>query len=301
MSRAVLHLSDVHFGSEHARARAATILRVIETLRPDLVVVSGDLTQRARTAEFAEARAFLEAIRVPRVVVPGNHDVPLWNVARRLTQPLRKWRRSMPDEPTSTFEDAELAVVGIDTTRRFGVKGGHVGAEDLRHVEGALQTASDTACRIVVGHHPLDLPEVGGPGDTALGGRRALARLAGLGVELVLSGHLHASHAFRPIDRASGAGRPVLLVSAGTATSHRGRGPETHVNSFNLIHVRRWQIGVTTYLHTRSGTTYLAGEPTWFPRVRPTLRAHAGAGRGAPRPPAPGRPPRRRVDADGDA
>ena len=284
MNRTLLHLSDLHFGSPQARARARTLLGVIDALRPDLVAVSGDLTQRARSAEFAEAREFLDAMRAPRVVVPGNHDVPLWNVARRLLSPLGKWHRHLGTATQTTYLDAGLAVVGIDSTRRLGVKGGLVGSDDLWAVARTLHGAAEGACRIVVAHHPLEHATKAGPGDTAMGGRRALHALARLGVELVLSGHVHESGTFRPVDRSSGRDGPVLLVNAGTATSHRGRRSERDANSFNLITVRSSEIGVATYVHSPSGVTYVAEDVTWFPRVRRAARRarRSGGGGGAP-------------------
>lgn len=272
MNRTVLHLSDLHFGSAHARARARTLLGVIDALRPDLVVVSGDLTQRARSTEFAEARDFLDAMRAPRVVVPGNHDVPLWNVARRLLSPLGKWHRHLGATTTTSFLDAGLAVVGIDSTRRLGLKGGIVASDDLWAVARTLHGAAEGACRIVVAHHPLEHATTAGAGGTAMGGRRALHGLARLGVELVLSGHLHESGTFRPVDRLSGLDGPILLVNAGTATSHRGRRSERDVNCFNLITVRPSEIGVATYVHSRSGVTYVAEDVEWFPRARQAAR-----------------------------
>ncbi len=281
MSRSILHVSDVHFGSDHARARAKTLIAVIETIHPDVVVVSGDLTQRARSAQFGEARAFLDEIRVPRVVVPGNHDVPLWNVAKRFVSPLSKWRRWMRMEPTSLYVDREVAILGIDTTRRFGIKGGLVGSNEIREVEEQLGDVPEHACRVVVGHHPLATLSRAAGGDSAMGGRRALTRLAALGVELVLSGHLHETHVFHPVDRSTGVAGGVLLVSAGTATSHRGRRTEAHANSFNVITVEARRIGVTTYLHTQRGETFVAGELTWFPRTR-VARTRAASVRATP-------------------
>src|ERR1051325_9213684 len=115
----IFHFSDIHFGGAQAPNVAEAILAEIATIRPDVVVVSGDLTQRARTAQFREARAFLDRIEAPKVVVPGNHDVPLWNVVDRFFSPLEKYRRWITDDLNPIYKDDDLVVMGIDTTRSF--------------------------------------------------------------------------------------------------------------------------------------------------------------------------------------
>lgn len=267
MSRSIIHLSDVHFGSEHATSRASALLAAIRAIRPDVVVVSGDLTQRARRREFEEARRFLEAIEAPCVVVPGNHDVPLWNLAKRFVAPLAGWRRWLRTDPTPRYVDDEVAIVGIDTTRRFGVKGGSISRADLDDVARHFDATPARVCRIVVGHHPVATLERHGAGDSPLGARRALARFAALHVEMVLAGHLHETQAFHPVERRTGVKGQVLLINAGTATSNRGRRAEAHVNSFNVVTVLARTIQVTTYLHARQGDGFVALEPNSFRRA----------------------------------
>src|SRR5215216_6107299 len=124
--KTILHFSDIHFGGGQAPNWAEAILAEVDAIKPTLVVVSGDLTQRARTAQFREARAFLDRINAPLIVVPGNHDVPLWNVFNRFMAPLEKYRRWITDKLNPVYEDDALFVMGIDTTRSFTIKGGRI-------------------------------------------------------------------------------------------------------------------------------------------------------------------------------
>src|SRR5947209_3581481 len=114
--RKIVHLSDLHFGRIDERV-VGPLAEVVRELRPSLVVVSGDLTQRARSSEFREARAFLDSLPRPQVVVPGNHDVPLWDVLARFSRPLEKFRRYISDDTEPLYEDEEMAVAGVNTPR----------------------------------------------------------------------------------------------------------------------------------------------------------------------------------------
>src|SRR5215210_6582583 len=114
--RKVVHLSDLHFGRVDESV-LKPLIQTVEELKPDVVAVSGDLTQRARSHQFKEARAFLDALPGHQIVVPGNHDVPLWNVFARFLQPLTKYRRYITQELRPFYSDEELAIMGINTAR----------------------------------------------------------------------------------------------------------------------------------------------------------------------------------------
>jgi 3',5'-cyclic AMP phosphodiesterase CpdA len=241
--RSLVHLSDIHFGRVNHEV-IAPLIETIVNLKPDLVAVSGDLTQRARSHQFKEARAFLDQLPQPQIVVPGNHDVPLHNVFARFAQPLHKYRRYITDDLRPFYHDEEIAVLGVNTARSLTIKGGRINEEQVAWMRERLCAASDQAVKVVVTHHPFDLPE--GHDESALLGRArmAMAHLASCGADLFLAGHLHISHTTHSAKRYQIEGHSALVVQAGTATSDRGRGEE---NSFNVIRIERPLIAVERF------------------------------------------------------
>ena len=231
--RTLVHLSDLHFGRID-EALIKPLTAQIERLKPDLVVVSGDLTQRARAEEFREARLFLDTLAAPLIVVPGNHDIPLHNVFNRLLRPLRKYQRHITHELDPFYRDDEIAVVGINTARSLTLKNGRISEVQMDRVRKHLNDVQSPVTRIVVTHHPIDLPRH--LGDKHLVGRAsaAMSVFAGCRIDLLLAGHLHASHAADTSERYQIGRYSAVAVQAGTATSTRGRG---ETNSFNIIRV----------------------------------------------------------------
>lgn len=231
--RVLVHLSDLHFGRIDERL-VGPLRRALEGLRPSLVVVSGDLTQRARRSQFRKARAFLDALPAPHLVVPGNHDVPLYDVVRRFMSPLGRYRRYISDEPEPFYVDREIAVAGLNTARSLTVQGGRINRRQLDRMRERLAGLDRSLVRIVVTHHPFDAPA--GHDERKLVGRASMAMqtLAECRVDLCLAGHLHVGHVTRAARRYVLDGHDLLIVQAGTATSTRGRG---EANSFNVLHV----------------------------------------------------------------
>lgn len=233
--RTLVHLSDLHFGRTDL-AVLEPLLASIEATRPDVVVVSGDLTQRARAAEFRGARDFLARIDAPMIVVPGNHDVPLYRVWERFLSPLGKFKRHFGRDLTPSFVDDEIAVVGINTARSLTFKSGRINQEQMAEIHRLLDPIDAKVTKIVVTHHPFDLPD--DPGGVKLVGRAraAMEVFAQCGVDILLAGHFHTSQAGDTSARHDLSGYAALVVQAGTATSTRGRGEE---NSFNVLRVTR--------------------------------------------------------------
>jgi 3',5'-cyclic AMP phosphodiesterase CpdA len=238
--RTLAHLSDLHFGRVDEQLIEPLISAVAE-VKPDLVAISGDLTQRARSHQFREARAFLDALPQPQIVVPGNHDVPLHNVFTRFLQPLDKYKRHITDDLQPVYIDEEIAVVGVNTARSLTFKGGRINEDQLARIREELCGADGEVIKIVVTHHPFDLPE--GYSDRDLVGRAQMAMkgLADCGADLFLAGHLHVSHTGHTAKRYNIRGHSALVVQAGTASSTRGRG---EANSFNVIRIHRPNITV---------------------------------------------------------
>ena len=241
--RSIVHLSDIHFGRVNAQV-IAPLIESIKKIDPDLVAVSGDLTQRARSSQFLEARAFLDELPKPQIVVPGNHDVPLHNVFTRFAQPLTKYRRYITADLRPFYHDEELAVLGVNTARSLTIKGGRINEEQIEWMRERLSEVDPGAVKVVVTHHPFDLPE--GHDERQLVGRARLAMetLASCGADLFLAGHLHVSHTTHSATRYKIKGHSALVVQAGTAASTRGRGEE---NSFNVLRIDRPHIAVERF------------------------------------------------------
>lgn len=241
--RKILHLSDLHFGRTDP-AVVTALRQIAQRLDPDLIAVSGDLTQRARKREFVAARAFLDSLAPPKIVVPGNHDIPLYNIAARFLRPLERYRRHLTFEVEPVFVDDEIAVVGLNTARSLTFKGGRVNRDQVQRAIVLFCGTSDERIRILVTHHPFDLP--GMRETTHLVGRAAMA-MATLGEclpDLLLAGHLHLHGTGTTADRYDLGGHSAIVVQAGTATSTRIRGAQ---NSFNLIHVDRGTIAIDRF------------------------------------------------------
>jgi 3',5'-cyclic AMP phosphodiesterase CpdA len=264
--RTLVHLSDLHLGRLDP-ALLEPLISTVRGIRPDLVVVSGDFTQRATVRQFGAARRFLDALDARSLSIPGNHDVPLWNVAARFFTPLDRYKRFICVDLEPEYRDDEIVVVGVNTARSFAWGEGRINRAQVDKLIDRLSAAPRDATRIVVTHHPFDLPP--GIGDERLLGRAraAMARLASAGADLFLSGHLHLSHVSHSAERYRIAGHSALIVQAGTV-SMRGRGEEP---SFNVLRLDRpalalgrflWQPGSRRFVESAFGI-YRRGSEGW--------------------------------------
>ncbi len=235
--RRLIHLSDLHYGRVNPDLEAPLLQRLHE-LSPDLVVISGDLTQRALSDQFKAARAFMDRIPAPVLTIPGNHDTPLYNVCERLLRPFSRYKRHISRDLEPVFSDAEMTVVGVNTVNPFAWQRGKLGRSARARASRAL--GEDTGkMRIVALHHP---PEQDPETDKKLmkGARKALIELSNCGADVVLSGHLHqaATAPFR-------AAPDLLFVQAGTGLSTRLRG--TQDNTFNQLDIEGEALSVVTW------------------------------------------------------
>lgn len=246
--RKIVHLSDIHFGTADL-VIAGRVVDKIKELEPHIVVVSGDLTQRAKSREFIAAKEFLDQLPQPQIVVPGNHDVPLHNIFDRFFKPLEKFQKYITDDLSPTFIDDELVIVGVNTARSMTIKGGRISHEQIAGVQAEFEGLSESMLKVVVTHHPFDLPEGGDEDDIVGRAEKAMPLISDSGGDLFLAGHLHVSNIETTAKRYTlENGRVALIIQAGTATSVRVRG---EVNSFNLIefdhpnlHVQRFECNV---------------------------------------------------------
>ena len=227
----LLHISDPHFGTERAPVVEA-LVALARQQRPDLVVLSGDITQRARRQQFGLARAFVGRLGAPVLAVPGNHDIPLFNLAARLAWPYAGFRRAFGGhafgnalEPV--FSSPDLLVIGVNTTRWYRHEDGEVSAQQITRVAQRLATAAPGQLRLVVVHQPIAVQRAEDEHDRLHGQAAALARWAAAGADLVLGGHIHLPY----VMALAGLARPIWVVQAGTAVSQRVRaGVPTSVN-----------------------------------------------------------------------
>ena len=258
--RTLVHLSDLHFGRVDAQVIGPLIETVLK-INPDLVAVSGDLTQRARSQQFREARAFLDNLPQPQIVVPGNHDVPLHNVFARFLHPLDKYKRYITDDLQPAYADEEIVVVGVNTARSLTFKGGRINEDQVARIREKLCASGDNVVKAVVTHHPFDLPD--GYHDRELVGRSQMAMnsLAGCGADLFLAGHLHVSHTGHTAKRYHIRGHSALVVQAGTASSTRAR---SETNSFNVIRIERAHITVERFGWKPEGASFFVASEEHF-------------------------------------
>jgi len=249
----VLHGSDLHFGKPYKPEAGEAFLAAAHRAAPDLVVISGDLTQRAKVREYEQARAFLERLpEVPLVVTPGNHDVPLYRVFERIFTPFRNYRTYIRRElETVTRVDGAVVVSLNSTAPRRAIVNGRIDRDQLEFAARAFEDAGPGDARILVAHHHL-APAPDYESDTFIPrAREVLNWCDQMGVEMILGGHLHRAYIGDSLDVYPGEelDKGIVIVQSGTTTSHRGRARESAKNSFNVIRIARKHLEITHFMY----------------------------------------------------
>lgn len=262
--KTIAHISDLHFGKLDAPV-AEGLVADLTGRKPDLLVVSGDLTQRAFKRQYADAMAFLKRLPTPQLIVPGNHDVPLWNVLARGFAPTRRYRQMVTAELRPVFEDDNLLVIGLNSARGFTRMSGWLSSKQLAFAEERFAAARGKF-KVLVTHHPFFAPPRRPDADVIIGGEKYLNALDDVNLDLVLSGHLHLAYHDDLRSHYKASRRGVLSIQAGTATSTRRRGEPNAYNWITIspelctVAVRAWVKGA---FEESLVTRYECGDAGW--------------------------------------
>lgn len=266
MRYVLMHVSDLHAGPPFNPQLARQLAQEAHDLKPDLLVVSGDLVQRADFPhQWDVITEYLRTLPQPMLVVPGNHDVPLINGFSRVFRPLSVYRRRISDNLNPVFERPGLVVVGGSSAHGLTVDGGYVSPQQMATMERIFARYPDSACKVAVLHHHVVNP----PGSS---GRRKISNadavvqmLDRCGVELLLCGHIHVSYVGTTLDVRPDLRQGTIICQSGTSTSRRGKGRERGKNSYNVIEIRDTTIRIGQHLFLDDAGRYVPVAEHVFP------------------------------------
>ncbi|MEO8012538.1 metallophosphoesterase [Polaromonas sp.] len=230
----LLQISDPHFGTAQPAVMQA-LAQLARAKRPDVLVLSGDITQRALASQFAQARAFCDSLAIAQwLVIPGNHDIPLFNLYQRLFTPYARLRQAFGPVLEPVLSTPWLHVIGVKTTRRWRHKNGEVSGAQVERVVAELQRSEPGQLRIVVVHQPVHVMHAEDQHDRLRGWEPAVRAWSRAGADIVMGGHIHLPSLCDLSTRLAGLERRLWCVQAGTALSSRVRAGIP--NSVNLLH-----------------------------------------------------------------
>ncbi|UCF20974.1 MAG: metallophosphoesterase [Gemmatimonadota bacterium] len=266
----LLHISDLHFGKPFLPDVAEAVVEQSQEIKPDVVVVSGDLTQRAKVQEYSQAAAYLERFKAPVVVTPGNHDVPFYRFGERFLLPYRNYRRYISDQLNTVTQVSQMVIVALNSSRRLTLTNGRIRRSQLDFAERAFDGSDDAQARILVTHHHLAPPPDFDGGNVMPFARRALKRFTRLSVDLILAGHMHRAYIGNSLDFFPGdlRRRGIVIAQCGTTTSRRGRGRERLKNTFNLITIDELSIRIAHHAWIAELSRFMPISEHTFPRGR---------------------------------
>ena len=260
--RRIVHLSDLHFGRVDPTL-IEPLLEAVYSCQPDIMALSGDFTQNGTEREFREAAEFLKRLPGHIIAVPGNHDMAFLNVWKRATQRLKLFREFISNDPEPWYCDDEIAIMGLNTARVTHLRDGRIREWQVRKLEERMSVIKPDVIRVLVTHHPFDLPALYKPDELVDRGERYIKRVVH-SIDMMLAGHMHISHAAPTALRYQVLNDSAVFVQAGTALSTRVRSED---NAFQFIRTSPGAIEVQQFLE-HSGR-FLPCKPSLF-------RSHAG-------------------------
>ncbi|NOK59565.1 MAG: metallophosphoesterase [Chloroflexi bacterium AL-W] len=267
MRYTLMHISDLHAGRPFNPDVAVQVAREAHDIRPDLLVISGDFVQRADFVhQWQVITTFLKQLPEPRLMIPGNHDVPLFHFFDRLFRPLRRYKRYISSDINPVFERPGLAVVGGNTAYGWTVDGGYVNPQQCTILEQIFNCYSDDVCKVAVLHHHVLNPP-GCEGRHKIRNADEVVRLFDrCNVELLLCGHIHVSYVGTTLDVRPDMQQGTIICQSGTTTSHRGKGREQGQNSYNLIEIADRVIRIEQRLYLEDVKHFIPVSEHVFPR-----------------------------------
>lgn len=264
----IYHLSDLHFGPKFQRRLSELILQDILTAKPDLTILSGDFTMKARIAEYEQAQAYVAQLPKPILTIPGNHDQPLHlsGLPERLTNPWGRYKKYIHAEVDSKIHIPGVFVVGVNSNNRI-VPGGIWSSAQRAFIEREFTGAPKDVCKIFVSHHHLEWNGKYRPFGTWFPASQ-LEWLKRLGVELILNGHTHVPLTVRTA-------QGIIIAQAGTSMSGRVR--HGHGNAYNRIYIQPDSLTIQIMGYDAAPDRFVQRSEQTFPRTLSTQLSAVGA------------------------
>jgi len=265
----IIQFSDIHFGVEDRDAMAA-VKAFADTLKPDCILICGDITQDGKTSEFKAAQTWINSFNVPRLITPGNHDTPVYGIFQRLFQPWGRYDRYIAPLSEPFYADKNVMIVTMNTARGIQPKlDWSLGVVDMDVLDEKIKTlhsAEAGSLKMIAVHHPLIYPEISPLDKETKNGPEAIERLSNANIDAVLSGHIHTPFF---VDREPGKTGIVSIGSGTLSTRRRGVPP-----SFNHIQIDEATLTVTA-IDWIDGT-FIAAKP-WVKSRRELSPSTGGA------------------------
>ncbi len=267
MYRVIMQISDLHVGPYFNNERAELIIKEAHEIKPDLLVIAGDLVMRADfRQQWLQAREYLLRLPEPRLVIMGNHDVPQYNQIARYLWPFARYRRYISPELNPVWSCEDTVVVGLNTARSFTIQGGKLSLQQIAWMEQTLSSYPSNFCKIVAMHHHVLLP----PGDrekhVIANAGKAVEAMDRAEAELVLCGHIHTSFIGNTLEVSAHLKAGTIIAQSGTATSTRGRRWMRGKNSFNVIEIEDQVIRISQRMYLREVERFVPVSEHVFPR-----------------------------------